>query len=165
MNNKIDPKLVALANLIANTRDVSVFQADRNQRRAKSNFWTHFGSANSGVPLQEDLATALRFGADKRISQWWDLPGFQDWFLNRDEFRQRLEFLSHLSLDVLEEIVTSKQSSNMDKLQALKMILAAQPKEVSEAEVADAVIAKMTKQQLQEYISRNIKLLPPTDKQ
>lgn len=159
-----DTKLQSLNNLLAGTRDVIVFQAEPAHRRAKSNFWTHFTGSNGSVAPPEDLATALRYGADRRISTWWSLPGFQDWFLNRDEFRQRLEFLSHLSLDVLEEILVSKQSSSNDKLQALKLILAAQPKETTEAEVADAVIAKMTKQQLQEYISRNIKLLPSESK-
>ncbi len=150
-----------LTRLLEATRDVVMFQPDPNQRRAKSNYWTHFAGSGTEVAPAPNLATALQFGADRRISAWWDLPGFQDWFLNRDEFRQRLEYLSAVGLDALESILTGRMSSDSDKLNAIKLIMAvSKPGQPDSEQMADAAIGKMTRQQLQEYISRNMKLVP-----
>lgn len=158
-----DPLLLALRA----TRDVSVFQPLPEHIRAKSNFWTYFGTGEgSPLPRDPNLATALQFSGDKRISQWWDIPGFQDWFLNRDEFRQRMEYLSNLALDQLEGILTSGVVASSDKLSAIKLIMQVAEKvptnKAAETEGVDAMIAKMSKVQLEEYIRGSMRLLPPT---
>lgn len=181
-----DSQVQVLSQLVNTARDVVAFQPDPHQRRAKANFWASreqvamevapepdlssaaaFRASRGSVPpdaANEDmrlLASALRFGGDRRISQWWSLPGFQDWFLNKDEFRQRLEYLSNVALDQLESILSSGRSSDSDKLNAIKLIMAVQKPTAPDPDTtADAVIGKMTRQQLTEYISRNIKLLP-----
>lgn len=158
-----------LNRLLSQTRDLSIFQPDNDQRRAKSNFWTYFAS-EEGVPLPPtpDLALALRFGADSRITKWWPLPGFQDWFLNRDEFRQRMEYLSNLCLDQLETIVTTNSSANSDKLNAIKLIMQVarktpSPGDSAAEKFADDKIGKMGRPELEEFIRRNIKLVDTPD--
>lgn len=147
------------------TTDVSIFQPLPEQRRAKSNFWTHFsGGEATTLPPNPSLALALQYGADRRIQQWWPLPGFQDWFLNRDEFRQRMEYLSNLALDELEALLTAKSSMNSDKLSAIKLIMQVGQKiptgKSEGGDMIDAMISKMSKAQLEEYIQSSLRLLP-----
>lgn len=133
------------------------------QKRAKSAFWTHFSTAGEGsLTPTPSLATALRFGQDNRIQAWWDQAGFQDWFWNRDEFRQRMEYLANLAVDELEEILLSKQVATSDKLNAIKMVMQVSQKTtpVRAEESLPDLIGKMNRVQLEEYIRSGLKLLP-----
>lgn len=160
-----DSSTAVLNRLLSGTRDLSIFQPDDAQRRAKSNFWTYFATEEGvTLPPTPDLALALRFGADSRITRWWILPGFQDWFLNREEFKQRMEYLSNLCLDQLETILTTTSSANSDKLNAIKLIMQVARKTPTSSDpdttkYADDKIGKMGRVELEEFIRRNIRIV------
>lgn len=153
--------------LAAASRDLTLFQPEMPHRKARATFWSHFqGEGAIPVPPSVDLSIALKYSGDKRLSQWWVLPGFQDWFLNAEEFQQRVEFLSQLALDSLEESLTSKTVPLKDKLLAAKMVLEIGDKfpgrkSSAAEEYLDARIAGMDRRQLEEYITRNIQRIPP----
>lgn len=167
----VRPKLETsiLQTLTTAARDLAIFtKPTTEQRKARSVFWTHFGT--EGVPPPPplpDLAAALRFGGDSRISKWWDLPGFQQWFWNNEEFKQRLEFIAGLALDTLEEVVGDPTQKTSDRLNAAKMIMEAAGKFPSKKadggeRFLDEKIASMGRQELESFISSNIKRLAPT---
>jgi hypothetical protein len=152
-----------LARILDTARDVVSFQPTPEQRRARANFWAHFSEGGTLLPSRPDLAIALRFAGDRRIQQWWSLPGFQDWFLNREEFKQRVEALADMALDELESLVSSRTILPSDKLRAIELSLKYASKartEDTEERLADERIGKMTRIQLEEYIRNNIRMLP-----
>lgn len=141
------------------------FQPTNAQKQAKSTFWSSF-SSGEGSPLPaQSLVMALRFGRDSRLSTWWEIPGFQDWFWNRDEFRQRMEYLAALAIDELEMILTSRSHSAPDKLNAIKLIMQVTGKTGSPAteESLPESIQKMSRTQLEEYIRSGVRLLNPSE--
>jgi hypothetical protein len=159
-------KIKGLAPVVDRAVDVVVFQPDEPQRRAKSNFWAHFATTDTLPPDHVSLATALKFGGDRRISQWWDLPGFQDWFSNKDEFRQRVEFLADLALDELYGIIKDKEFNGSAKVAAIKMLMEMGKKLSSKSadkdQYLDEKVSQMSKEELEKFIrSRTAKLLQP----
>lgn len=134
------------------------------QRRVKSAFWARFSDNPIGeVGAGLTIATVARIVDDSRIPRWWSSPGFKQWFSNENEFRDRLEYLSHKILDTLEEILVDPRGNASARVGAAKLILEAarkMPSKQQEVKYIDAGISGMTKQQLTDYIKNNTKLLP-----
>lgn len=130
------------------------------QRRIKANFW----SAHSDSPLAADsditASYAIQLVGDARIQKWWSLPGFQAWFRNADEYRQRLEYLAQLALDAAEDILLDRDASPAARVHMAKLVIEAAgkmpsrtagPAEPARDARAAARIGSLTKQQLLDY--------------
>lgn len=145
--------------------DVVVFKPSLDQKRAKSNYWSYFMSSEAPeAPEIVSQEIALRYAGDKRLSDWWALEGFQDWFLNRDEFRQRIEFLADISLDELQMLIRDDQTNATAKISAIKMVLEAAGKLSKPVEATgkgNSPIDTMSKQELERYIQKKmLKIMP-----
>lgn len=162
--------LTRIRNQLGKATDVVSFSPTEPQRRAKSNFWSFFASGEALPPTNVDLATAVKYAGDKRIAEWWSLEGFADWFANKDEFRQRVEFLADLALDELYHLIRDPDTQATAKVAAIRMIMdvgkkVAQKAPTEESAVSEK-IASMDKKQLEEYIkSRLTQLSLDTDTQ
>lgn len=131
-------------------------------RRAKSAFWAHFFQTGELPPEAIEAATAARYSGYNDVVEWYNLPGFREWFSNGEEFRQRIEYLSNSALDVLHEVLTNQAARTGDKLAAAKMafeIASKFPKSAPKEQFADEKIAEMDKKQLEEFISSKVKSL------
>lgn len=136
-----------------------VFVPNDAQRRCKSAFWAVYG--NDGVMVEEPtLAAVLDVTNETRLPDWWRLPGFQEWFLNREEYRQRMDYLMHLGFDALERVLRYSQSDTAI-VSAMKLLIAANDKMPRQNAVkyADEWVANLTDQQLEEYINKNVRLV------
>jgi hypothetical protein len=163
-----------LATLTAASRELATQtfpEPTEAQQRAKSTFWSTFRTGDIPPPTAPvDLATALRYGGDKRITEWWEVPGFRDWFSNSREFAERVAFLEVLALDALHDILRSKQTSPQAVLTAAKLVLEMadrMPRSRSgtapDSPGTDKRVSEMSKEELTEYIrSRVTKLVPPS---
>ena len=136
------------------------------QRKAKSAFWARWSENPLCEPQDISLALAARFtGSDRRLDRWWSQPGFREWFINQDEFRQRLEYLANLALDQAEEILAAPMEIKGiagAKVNAMKLILEAARKMPSRREVdkyLDEKIASMNKTELEEFIRKQSRKL------
>lgn len=160
-----------LSRLTHVSRDLSLFtDPTPEQRKAKERFWGPFMAGDIQVPPTIDLPLALRFGGDSRISKWWDLSGFQDWFLNQEEFRQRVEFIAHLALDSIEEVLKDRTATSNAKVAAAKLALEVANKlskgQKDQQSDGDSPIDKMDRKELEEFIRKKLVLLPiATDSQ
>lgn len=135
--------------------EITVFSPTREQQQAKASFWSFFMSGDVSVAPKYDLATALRYSRDKRMRQWWDLPGFQSWFHNKDEFRQKAEFLSNSALHHLEAILVDEKAQAGAKVQAIKLIMELSgklSKSTDGDKFADEKISRMSRVELEEFI-------------
>lgn len=159
--------LTKLRNPLEKATDVVSFSPSEAQRRAKSNFWSFFASGEALPPTQIDLSIASKYAGDKRIAEWWTLEGFTDWFSNKDEFRQRVEFLADLALDELYQLLRNPNTQATAKVAAIRMIMDVGKKISQKAPTEDSVmgekIASMDKKQLEDYIKSRLSKLSLTD--
>lgn len=134
------------------------------QRKSKSSFWVRFNDNPICEPQDISLQLALQFVDDSRLSKWWSQDGFKEWFRNRDEFRQRIEYLAHLSLDTLESVLIDPMSQSSAKVNAAKLLMEVArkmpPKQAVE-QYLDQKIAEMDRKQLEEFVKSRMKLLTP----
>lgn len=152
--------LTRIRNQLGKATDVVSFSPTEPQRRAKSNFWSFFASGEALPPTQVDLAIATKYAGDKRITEWWQLEGFAEWFANKDEFRQRVEFLADLALDELYQLIRNPETQATAKVAAIRMIMdvgkKVAQKSPSEESAVSEKIASMDKKQLEEYIKSRL---------
>lgn len=104
-------------------RDEVLFTPSKTQRRAKACFWVAWQD-NPSVDIELITAQeAVHLSNSPAVNSWWSSPGFKEWFLNRDEHRQRLEYLYDLALDAAEEILLSTdpktQSARVNVIKAV----------------------------------------------
>ena len=137
-----------------------VFVPTPDMRRAKAAFWSRFADAPplSAGPLT--LAAAQQIGADKRLAKWWSLPGFQDWFQNGEEFKERMEYLADLALDALEQVLSDPDANPSAKVASAKLVLEAASKMPKPSADAPATkLETMSRGELEDYVKRNLKYL------
>jgi hypothetical protein len=137
-----------------------VFAPTPDMRRAKAAFWSRFAEAPMAPADAVTLASAQQLGADKRLSKWWTLPGFAEWFQNREEFRERLEYLADIALDSLEQVLTDPDSNPSAKVASAKLVLEAASKmPKKEAEAPASRLETMSRGELEDYVRKNLKFL------
>lgn len=153
-----------LPNLIQASKNHLVFQPTADHRRAKSAFWTSIRVQGVLPPGgRPNLAAALQYAGDRRISKWWEQDGFEEWFCNEEEFSQRAEYIASLALDQLEAILTTTTTTNGDKIKAIQLAVQLANKITTsskEQQFADQKIAGMDAKQLEEFITHQMRLLP-----
>lgn len=139
-------------------KDDLVFLPSPVHRRAKTKFWTRYMDLDTGTKV--NLAQALQLTGEPSLAKWWNLPGFQDWFLNKEEARERLEYLWYLGMDAIEDIFLDPDANHNAKVQALKIIANLAGKEPTRTEkYADESIQKMDKDKLRAYIKKHVPLI------
>lgn len=134
------------------------YMPSHEQRKLKSAFWLRFNDNPVAEPGNITLAMVDRIAPDSRTSKWWSQPGFRAWFLNHEEFRERVESMAHLALDTLMTIlVTDDPKMSSARVNAAKLLLEIGRKLPSRTapveKFVDARIGEMTKAQLDVYIS------------
>lgn len=129
------------------------FTPTGRQIRARNQFY----QAQAGTPLpDQELATALTFGAPAAISRWWSIPGFSDWWCSptweKEESHRLLISAMHRVGEILrDEQDTGRLLSAAKEAREIYVKLNAPEKE---DRYLDDEIGKMDKSQLEEYIRR-----------
>lgn len=151
-----------ISKVLAAASQEVVFSPTPEMRRSKAAFWASLEGTPSG-DLAENmtLAAASSLGADKKLSRWWAIPGFSDWWQNKEEFKQRLEYLAQLALDSLEGILMDPDANVTAKVNSAKLVLEAankMPKKNTEENV-ESKLASMSRNELEEYVKTRMKYL------
>lgn len=160
MTTKIDDKLIEILDIAVSEL---TYLPSPQERRAKSAFWARFAENPLCEPSAISASLAARFAGENRVLKWWSEPGFSDWFRNQDEFRQRIEYLAHLGLDTLEQILIDPNpksaSARVNAVKLLMEVAKKMPPRNQTAKYMDEAIAAMTREQLQEFIKKNNRLI------
>ena len=137
-----------------------VFHPTEDQRQVKSAFWATFEDRGGVADHEVTQAAVLQATNDTRVSQWWNLHGFQDWFLNKEEYKQRLDYLMHIGMDALERVLKFSESDTAI-VSAMKLIIAANDKMPSSTKVvyADSFIQDLDERGLDEYLRKHKNVL------
>lgn len=141
------------------------FAPTPDMRRAKAAFWSKM--TDTGTVDEVTLAAAEQLVSDRRLTKWWSLPGFAPWFQNKDEFRERLEYLADVALDSLEQVLTDPDANAGAKVASAKLVLEAASKmPKKETDAPSSRLAAMSRLELEDYVRKNLKFLttpPPAD--
>lgn len=150
--------------------DELIYHPTGEQRRAKATFWHRFHSADIPPCEPQDITLAIAenlVSSGSRLERWWSDPGFAAWFRNAEEFRERVEFLTHLALDAITDVLISEDPKmSSAKVNAAKLMLEVgrkMPKKEDTGRFLDDRIGTMTRKELEDYIAKNRKLLEPLD--
>lgn len=141
------------------------FAPDDEQQRVKAAFWVRQSSDPIADPDKITLAHAQQVTGDCRLARWWPLPGFPEWFCNRQTWREDLEYLLAQAVSALERILKSvdPKMSNA-QVQAAKLLMEVTGRGApsrKEVKMIDERVHKMTPQQLREFLDTGFKKLQP----
>lgn len=128
------------------------------QRKLKTKFWMR--AADNPFLDRANVTQEMvrKITGSEAVLKYWHLPGFQAWFLNQDENREKLEDLYSMALDSMRAIFLSDDPKTYAaKVNALKLLaeLAGKfPTAASKDKAAEAVSA-MSKEELEEFLAKS----------
>ena len=140
--------------------EIAEFEPTPAMSKAKSTFWSNASHLDKDAVVNFTLAMQLCGTAT--LKNWWSLPGFQEWFSGRNEWNNRVQYLAMCGLDVAEQLLHDRRTTPASKVQLIKLFaeLADKvPSKAKEIRYVDAGIANMDAKQLDDYISKNTKLI------
>lgn len=140
---------------VAQVIDDLIFAPTPDQRSVKAAFWAKYANAPLMDTSKITAAYVHKLIPDSRLPRWWSLYGFKEWFLNEDEFRQRIEYIAHLALDAMEAILTDPDANHSARVNAAKLALEAankMPQKWQKTLYLDDSIQKMDQAQLEQFI-------------
>lgn len=140
--------------------EVLTFQPNKAQQQAKARFWVNY--RNNPLTDLDDLTNAelVTLSGTESIRKWKNVSGFESWFFNRQEFTERVEYLAHLSLDALEQVIVNQdpkaQSARVNAIKVVADLANKMPKKESNGagSFMDKAIASMDAVQLQAFLEK-----------
>lgn len=135
-----------------------IFAPSAAQRAAKTAFWVRYEELPLADIKDVNPTMAAQLSGCRTVATWWKKPGFEDWFLNKFEWKQRVEYLALLSLEIAEDILNDDRAPAAAKVNLIKVLneLANKmPAKSKEVKLIDESISKMNKEQLNEFISKS----------
>lgn len=136
---------------------MTVFCPSPEQRKLKAKFWAVY---KDNPMVEIDQMTPHEFMAicqDARIASWWGVPGFQGWFKNQLEAKEKLEYLFDLALDTLQEILLDPEPKTASaKVNAIKLIAELGnklPKKNDKPTFIDEEINQLSKEELHQLLN------------
>lgn len=167
----VDPETSNLGpqieNLEAATSEL-VYHPSEREKRLKAQFWMR-AQDNPILTGKIDYPSVRKVLGTDYLEEKWRLPGFQDWFLNRQEFRERLEYLANLALDQMEKILLNEdpkaQSARVNMIKHVSELANKLPRQAQSASNSGQLvqaIGGMDKAQLELLLEKNgvnVKLL------
>lgn len=136
-----------------------VFLPDEKMIPVKVKFWHKYSQSAVVDTANVTRELAIKYTDDNRLTRWWSVPGFQEWFLNDDEFRQNTETLAYKALNTLEEILSNPDASDSARVNAAKLALEVadkMPKKYDKVTYRDQKIQEMDEKQLEEFITKRL---------
>lgn len=139
-----------------------VFEPSAAQRAAKTAFWVRYEEMPLADITDINVTMAMQLSGNRSVGNWWKRPGFEDWFLNKQEWKQRIEYLAMLSLEVAEDILNDDRApaaAKVNLIKALNELANKMPAKSKEVKLIDEGISNMNKEQLREFIEKGTKLI------
>lgn len=139
-----------------------VFRPLEEHRRLKSRFLSRIADNPLVDSSTLSLADVQRILGTNTVSKYWNLPGFQEWFLNTGEYQERLEGLFSLALDAAQDILLNQDPKAQSSRAAMVRTMAElagkmRPKDNGSAAGAAMakLIASMDQAQLSMFLSKS----------
>ena len=138
------------------------FRPTESQRRAKAALMAALVDSNNSLldPKAINLATAIRLTNIQTLTAWWNQPGFRDWFLNKEEIKQKIKYLTDKALESAVQILDDPDPrSSSAKVNILKILLQYETAEVQTK--TNTRFDSMDMQQLRGFLKQNAHIIRP----
>lgn len=137
--------------------DAVIYTPNATAKKLKAKFWARYNPGLLGIPDVIPVSEIAEVTKDGRVDKLWLQPGFQDWFLNKDENRERLEYLFTLAMDAAEDMLTNPDIQPSARVNAIKVVaeLANKfPSRYQQERFTDDEINKMSELQLKAWLEK-----------
>lgn len=118
----------ALEGILEEAAD-SLFRPTPEMQQWKAKYWAGALSIDEATP---DVADVVRVVGSDKVRQHWGKPGFQEWFLNKESFKWKLEYLFDKATDAMEEILDNRdpkaQSARVNVIKLISELASKMPK-------------------------------------
>ena len=133
-----------------------VFMPTPRQIQVKAKFWSRYQPGPFSSPGGITGSVAMEVTGVRSVADWWGKAGFKEWFLNRDEAREKLEYLFHKALNTAEQILDDPLAQANAKVQMIKVVaeLANKFPTKNLERFADDDINKMDEQQIMHFLEQ-----------
>ena len=131
-----------------------VYHPTRIEQACKAEFWIKWNDGPTRSTDKLSAAAVAQILDRGTLNKAWSKPGFKDWFLNKDEFRIRAEYLALRAMDKFEELMdhSDKDDVQLKAAKELATLAGKYAPEKREIIVADAAIQKMDIPALRDFI-------------
>lgn len=148
----------ALEGLLSEAVD-TLFRPTPEMQQWKAKYWAGALSVDGAVPSLSDV---VRTVGTEKIRQHWGKQGFQEWFLNKESYRWKLEYLFDRATDAMEEILDNTdpkaQSARVNVIKLISELASKMPKP-EEKDGLTKQIASMDRVQLDAFLESKGKQL------
>lgn len=159
-----DKTVKNISKALGDALDDITFEPNPEMRKLKATFWTQYSTNPMMSKDKVTMAAIQEATNDTRIRSWWAIDGFKDWFCNKDEWRQKQEYLAGLAQDCAEKILLDPRANPNAKVALIKFITESVGKaeaRIRETKMLDAQVHDMSPEQLQEFLMKNgVRLIP-----
>lgn len=134
-----------------------IFSPSEEQKRLKSSFWAVVADYATIDVENIKLVDVKQVTGDTRCESWWRQPGFQEWFANKDEYRQQLEYEFSVALATLNDVMTDRDAPANARVRAAEIVARLankEPAKTKETKWADKDIGEMDTKQLDALIKK-----------
>lgn len=91
--------------------------------QVKARYWAQLSERPLVANAQHTLALVKQLTQSASVESWWRKPGFREWFLNERAVEEKLEWLSHIALAALEDILLNTDPKVQSaRLNAAKLV-------------------------------------------
>lgn len=143
-----------------------LFTPSPAMRAAKAQFWVRYDEMPMMDIDQINPTMAAQLSGCQTVASWWKRPGFEAFFKNKSEWKQRIEYLALLSLEIAEEILNDDRApaaAKVNLIKALNELANKMPAKSKEIKLLDQQIADMDEAKLNSYIDKQTKRLKAAD--
>jgi hypothetical protein len=138
------------------------FRPTEAQKRAKAALLASLADPSNTIldARSISLATALKLTGITTLRGWWDQPGFQHWFMNKEETKQKIKYLTDKALESVTQILDDPDPrTSSAKVAILKTLLQYEAAEVQTK--TNTRFDSMDIVQLRAFLKQNAHLIRP----
>lgn len=146
-----------IGKLIADT-----FKPTDSQRKAKASLLAFLADPETMLFDLKSLSVdrAISLTSIPALRTWWNQPGFRTWFINKEESRQKIKYLTDKALEAAVQILDDPDPrASSAKVNILKTLLAYEAQE--QTQKTHTKFDNMDINQLRGFLKQNAHLIRP----
>jgi hypothetical protein len=133
------------------------FSPGAEHKQVKAAYWAKMTDDPTALSRESvTLNRAIQVTGCTKLRRWWSQPGFQEWFSNGEEWKQKLLYIIDVGLDALLEVFADPNPKTAAaKVRAFEVacrLAGREPARAKEVRFVDKAINDMSPAQLQSFL-------------
>lgn len=130
------------------------FNPSARQSKIKASFWSRHPRGLAAEDMT--VANVMAIVKDPGMQDWWGKPGFQDWFFNQEEGKEKLNYLFIKAIDTCENILDDERANANAKVKVLELVAKLLDKfpNPHKHQFADDDVNKMSEAELEKFLEK-----------